>query len=199
MLTIELRDRQLQRCCDALSAVDADAPTLCEGWTAHDLAIHLWAIKHDPLSWPGIAVPALAGTTATRADRIRGRWTYPELVARLRADSGRIACMPLDRFEGHRHALGEYYVHSQDVARPNGLRQEPPDEPLEDALWLRARKAARLLHSRPTPGLVLERERGVSVQVTRGDPALILRGKPTELLCWVYGRRSVADVAVHRV
>ena len=109
-MTADLRDRQFRQCCDALEQVSADAPTLCEGWAAHDLAIHLWTLKHDPLGWPGIVVPALAATTARRADRIRRRWSYVELVARLRAERGDMACMPFDRFGGHRHALGEYYT-----------------------------------------------------------------------------------------
>lgn len=59
-MTAALRDEQLSRCCDALAAVERDAPTLCEGWSAHDLALHLWVLKH-PLAWPGIGVPALDG------------------------------------------------------------------------------------------------------------------------------------------
>jgi hypothetical protein len=68
-VTAYLRDRQLRRCCDALNQVSADAPTLCAGWSAHDLAIHLWTLKHDPLGWPGIAFPVLAATATRRADR----------------------------------------------------------------------------------------------------------------------------------
>lgn len=197
-VTAELRDRQLWLCCDALDQVSADAPTLCEGWAAHDLAIHLWTLKHDPLGWPGIALPALAATATRRADRIRRRWSYGELVARLRADRGDIACMPLDRFSGHRHALGEYFVHTQDVVRANDLRQEEPSNELEDALWLRVQVAARQLYRRRSPGLVLATNDGRSAHVTGSTPMTVVTGPPSELMCWVYGRAAVADVAVRQ-
>ena len=197
-MTAELRDRQLRRCCDALDQVAADAPTLCEEWAAHDLAVHLWTLKRDPLGWPGIVIPALATTASRRADHLRGRWSYAELVARLRAEQGGIACMPLDRFEGHRHALGEYFVHTQDVVRANGLDQDTPDDELEDALWLRVQVAARHLHRRRTPGLVLERPDGRSAQVTGRAPRTVVKGAPSELMCWVFGREAVAHVTVQR-
>ncbi|MEO6606040.1 MAG: maleylpyruvate isomerase family mycothiol-dependent enzyme [Aeromicrobium sp.] len=197
-MTAALRDRQLQRCCDALDQVSGGAPTLCEGWLAHDLAIHLWTLKHDPLGWPGIAVPSLAATVTWRADRIRRRWSYAELVARLRVGLGGIACMPFDRFEGHRHALGEYFVHTQDVVRANGLDQEKPGTDLEDALWLRVQVAARQLHRRHTPGLVLETTDGRSAQVTGGAPTTFITGCPSELMCWAYGREGIADVTIRR-
>ncbi len=195
-MTAYLRDRQLRRCCDAFDQVSADAPTLGAGWSAHDLAIHLWTLKHDPLGWPGIVVPALAATAGRRADRLRDRWSYPELVARLRAGPGAIACMPLDRFEGHRHALGEYFIHTQDVARANGLDQEEPESRMEDALWLRVQVAARQLHHRRTPGLVLESKGRSSAHVTKGPTTTVVSGAPSELLCWVYGRQEVAVVTI---
>lgn len=195
-MTADLRDRQFRQCCDALDQVSADAPTLCEGWAAHDLAIHLWTLKHDPLGWPGIVLPALAATTTRRADRIRRRWSYVELVARLRAERGDMACMPFDRFGGHRHALGEYFVHTQDVVRANGLRQEEPNDELEDALWLRVQAAARELHRRGSPGLVLETRDGRSAHVARRPPMTVVTGLPSELMCWVYGRQAVADVTI---
>ena len=65
-----------------------------------------------------MVLPVLAPLTRQRAELIRRRWPYEDLIDQLRSESGAIACMPLDRWEDHRHALGEYYVHTQDVARP---------------------------------------------------------------------------------
>lgn len=197
----ELRDRELGRLCDVLDAVEPTAPTLCAGWDAHDLAVHLWVIKHDPASWPGVAVPALAPITRRRSAAIRQRWSYPEIVAVLRHGGGDVASMPGDHREGHRHALGEYYVHAQDVARPNGVRQARPDVQLQEALGLRVRRAARQLFWRPWPqkrGLVLEWPGRGRVRIT-GDGRLgsvVVVGEPSELLCWVHGRRDVANVTV---
>ncbi len=196
MSTADIRDRQLDRCCDALAAVDADAATLCAGWSAHDLAIHLWCIKRDPLAWAGLVLPVLSPLTQQRAELIRRRWSYAELISHLRSESGSIACMPLDRWEDHRHSLGEYYVHTQDVARPNSVPQPAPDAELQEALWLRAGAAARALRRRLPKGLVLQDPDGRRTKPGRGHPDIVVTGAPTELICWVYGRQSEAAVTV---
>jgi hypothetical protein len=143
-----------------------------------------------------VAVPRFAGLTARRADALRNRWPYLDLAARLRRDGGRIASMPFDALEGHRHALGEYYVHTQDVARPAGLGQPEPDPALEETLWLRTCAVSRALRRRLGPGLELVHLDGRRHAVSRGPTSLIVRGRPSELLCCVYGRRQVADVTV---
>ncbi len=197
-MSADLRDRQLQRCCDVLTVARADAPTLCEGWTAHDLAIHLWQLKHDPLAWPGIAVPPLRRLSDHRADIVRRRWPYLELIEQLRGQFGPLPCMPLDRFTGNGHALGEYFIHTQDVARPNGLEQPAPDDALQEALWLRCIAAARVLRGKQPAGLVLEHTDGRRQLIGRATGKTIVSGLPSELLCWVSGRRSVADVTVRQ-
>ena len=58
-----------------------------------------------------MVLPVLAPLKRQRVERIRSRWSYEDLIVQLRSESGAIACMPLDRWEDHRHALGEYYVH----------------------------------------------------------------------------------------
>ena len=194
--TAEIRDRQLQRCCDALAAVRPDAATLCSGWSAHDLALHLWSIKREPLTWAGTVLPVLAPLTRRRTELIRRRWAYEDLIAQLRSESGAIACMPLDRWEDHRHALGEYYVHTQDVARPHSVLQPTPDDELQEALWLRTRTAARILRRRLPAGLVLEHPDGRRAASGRGRPVVVVSGAPSELICWVYGRQLVAAVTV---
>lgn len=191
-----LRDRQLQRCCDVLAAVEPAATTLCVGWSAHDLAIHLWLIKRDPTAWPGMVVPLLAPLTKHRGEVVRHRWAYEELLGRLRSTSGSIACMPLDGREDHRHALGEYYVHTQDVARPHQVDQSAPDDALQEALWLRSRTAARILRRRLPAGLVLEHPDGRRAVIGQAGPPITVSGAPSELICWVYGRRSVASVTI---
>ncbi len=195
---VDRRDRQKDRLCDALESVEPTAPTLCEGWDAHDLAVHLWVLKHDAVSWPGAFLPPLAAVATRRARDIRARWRYDELVRRLRADAGSIACMPGDSLEGHRHALGEYFVHTLDVTRANDLPEATPDADLQDALWKRVQVAAPMLRWRSTPGLILRRPDGASVRVGRPAwrPGPVVTGEPGELMCWVYGRERAADVTV---
>lgn len=196
MSTVDLRDRQLQRCCDALESVNPFAATLCAGWSAHDLALHLWCIKREPLTWPGMVLPVFAALMNRRIELVRRRWSYGQLTDQLRSRTGAIGCMPLDHWEDHRHSLGEYYVHTQDVARLHGVREPPADDELQEALWLRSCTAARILRRRLPAGLVLEHPDGRRSGDNRGRPEVVVSGEPTELICWVYGRQSVAAVTV---
>ncbi|MCE1179227.1 MAG: maleylpyruvate isomerase family mycothiol-dependent enzyme [Micrococcales bacterium] len=194
-MTAALRDRQLQRLCDAFEAAGPDAPTLCEGWDVHDLAVHIWQLGHDPLAWPGIALRRLEPLTAWRTSRTRRRVGFAELVDLLRSGSGALAAMPTDALEGHRHALGEYYMHTQDVVRANGIREPRPDEQLEAALWLRVQRATPILRG-DLPGLVLRRPGGGHAQVVAGPRSVEVVGPASELIVWVYGREDVARVEV---
>lgn len=196
-MTRKLRDERYAVFCETLAAVPPDAPTLCEGWTAHDLAAHVWIIKRVPSAWPGMTLPLLAGVTVARLTQVKERWSYPELIDRLRQHGPAIAAMPGDAFEGHRHALGEYVVHTEDILRANDL-PAPPDTPaLRNALWRRAALAAWALHGRGPEGLLLQRPRGGDVIVVRSRPGGIsVIGEPIEVLLWVHGRESAADVEI---
>lgn len=196
-MTAALRDAQFQLLLDVLEQVDGTAPTLCEGWDAQELAIHLWQLHRDPIAWIGTSVRASGGITKRRAAETRARWSYAELLGRLRELPAAIPCMPDDRFEACRHALGEYWIHTQDVARPNGVEQPEPSFELECALWKRASVAGLALHALRTPGLVIAWP-GVSArQITPGrTPRVRVEGRPGEVMLWLYGRTSAADVRV---
>lgn len=191
-MTAALRRRELARLCDAFDALPAEAPTCCEGWTAHDLAVHLWQLHHDPKAWVLEFVGGAAGERHRARQREGG--DYADLVAELRMCTGPVACMLGDRFEGWRHAIGEYFVHRQDLIRANDLPPDEIDEPLAEALWLRAGVAARSLRAFPR-GVILEHEDGRRQRIGFA-PDRIVRGRPEELICWVYGRR--ADVEERR-
>lgn len=196
-MSARLRDDQRAALCDALDAVEATAPTLCEGWDAHDLAVHMWVLKHDPLSWPGVAVPALAGG---RSDRVKRRWPYRSLVDRMRRGTGSLPCLPLDRWSGHRHALGEYFIHTEDVRRANGLPRRAQPADVEDALWIRGQRAASQLHAaqrlqgRRPETVRLSAPGQTPYTVGPATPTTFVHGLPSEVLLWIYGRRGVAVV-----
>lgn len=196
-MTEALRDAQLAQLCDVLDRVGPDAATLCEGWDAHDLAAHILHLHRDPVAWAGIVMPGERGERLVRArlDRVRERWSFAELVERLRGLAGPVACMPTDRLEGFRHAFGEYFIHTQDVARANGLELPEPTHEARCALWRRVQAAAPVLRGRDETGLVLDWPRRATALVTKGRPGgLIVSGEPEEVMLWVYGREAVARV-----
>jgi len=133
-MTAELRDAQRDEFCQVLAMVPPDSPTLCAGWTAFDLAAHVWLLNHGPRSWLGIVLPPLAWFTTSEIRRVRQRFSYAGLVEEIRTGPASLKCMPTDSWEDHRHALGEYFIHTEDVRRPNRLPRQEISAELAEAL-----------------------------------------------------------------
>lgn len=197
--------------CDALASVPPDAPTLCAGWNAHDLATHVWQLSHDPVALIVDSVPQFAAASMQRTRRLQSRTSYAQAVAALREGDGAIACMPGDALEHCRHSIGEYSVHAADVRRANGLSTPEPSAELAEQLWRRAIRAGRWLRRASRAPIVLERVEGAGDEVVvarariargradargRSAGATAVRGAPLELLLWVHGRETAADVRI---
>ena len=118
---------------DLLAAVGPDAPTMCEGWTARDLAAHLVIRERRPDALPGIFVPALAGYTE-RVQNAQAAIDYRSLVelVRHRPPWWHPARLPaIDQ----KMNLMEYAIHAEDVrqANPDADLPDAPEEVLRDA------------------------------------------------------------------
>lgn len=189
--------QQREALCDSLLEVAPGAPTLCEGWNAHDLAAHLWVRENDPISLPGMFAPPLAGLTDARMARAKARWSYGGLVEVIRQGPPRLSAFGLPGVDEAANPL-EYLVHTEDVRRPNGLERRTFDPALQDWVWRRVKGAAKLLFRGGDDGLVLERTasqgRGEAFRVRPGSLTVTVVGEPVELLMYAFGRRSDADV-----
>jgi uncharacterized protein (TIGR03085 family) len=168
-----------------------DAPTLCEGWTTHDLIAHLWVREHEPAAGPGLVIPALHGITARREAAARARMAYPDLLAAVAAPAG-IFALAEDAMNLH-----ECFVHHEDIRRANGLGPRPTEPELADALWRGLRRMAPIMFRR-AKGLSVELERpdGATINArpfTKG-PRVVVRGEVTELFLLGFNRKSAADV-----
>lgn len=182
--------------CDALLEAGPDAPTLCEGWTTHDLAIHLWQREADPVSAAGMFVAPLRSVAAKRAADLRARWSFQELVYRLRSGPVWWSAFALPGVDELANGV-EYFVHHEDVRRAQGdatPRQMPVEA--QDLLWKRLTGMSRMLLRPATVGIVLERETGESIHATAGNPIVTIIGEPAELLLYAFGRTSVAQVRI---
>ncbi len=175
--TIDKQERS--QLCDLFIELGPDAPTLCEGWTTADLAAHLVLREHFK-KWPKerLAVEKAKGFTAL-VDQIRGGaplipWQVP----------------------GIRNLLNgiEYFIHHEDVRRANGraIRENNPE--LQDLCWrmtgFTGRRVARSV--RPF-GLKLESS-GSRVRSFGSGESATLGGPPTEIVLYLSGRRSAAQV-----
>jgi uncharacterized protein (TIGR03085 family) len=168
------------------------APTLCEGWTTADLAAHLYVREQKPFVAPGAIVRRLAPLTERAMQSAKGELGYAGLIASLRQGPP----MPMRLFDAQMNTA-EYFVHHEDVRRAVPDWEPRQDPALEAALWPLIRRGSWLLTRHVSgAGLRVEAPGFGSVTPRRGQPAAVLRGRPQELVLYLFGRKSVADVAL---
>jgi uncharacterized protein (TIGR03085 family) len=178
---------------DALTAADPDAPTLCAGWTARDLAAHLVVRERRPDAGPGILLPPLAGWTE-RVRRGYARRPYPDLVASIRSGPRLPSWAALPRIDALFN-LAEHFVHCEDVRRaaPGWAPRELPAA-RQEAFWSILRARGRLFFRRSPVGVTLADTGGRTVRAIDREPGVVLRGAPAELLLFAFGRTGHAVV-----
>ena len=181
--------------CATAEEVGPGAPTLCEGWTVHDLVVHLLVREGSPAA-VGIVVRPLGGLLE-RATRRLEQEELPVLVERLRHGPPVWSPFAVPRL-GELHNQLELFVHHEDIRRaqpawqPRALARGD-----EDAIWRAVRHPAKGLvaRSRAGVGVVAERsDTGESVSLTRDPGTVTLRGLPSELTLFLFGRQAHARV-----
>jgi uncharacterized protein (TIGR03085 family) len=182
--------------CDLMYTLGPKAPTLLEPWTTHDLAAHLVLREHDYRAAPGLVVPGAWARFAERRRTALARTDYAELLATIRSGPPR----GFFRIGWVRRVpnLNEFFVHHEDVRRANGLAPRPHAAALDEALWRNIR-LARWFLARRLRGVGLELEWAGTARVLRarrGTPTARVTGLPGELLLYLFGRRSAANVEV---
>ncbi|NEB79600.1 TIGR03085 family protein [Streptomyces sp. SID14478] len=178
---------------DLLEAAGPEAPTLCEGWTARDLAAHVVVRERRPDAASGAFVKPLA----SRLERVRGEFRekpYEELIQLIRTGPPRFSPFSLKQIDEAANAV-EFYVHAEDVRRaqpdwsPRAL-----DPVFSEALWSRLERMARMVGRKAPVGVVLRRPDGQTAVAHRGTPVVTVTGEPAELLMYVFGRQDAANV-----
>jgi uncharacterized protein (TIGR03085 family) len=191
-------DDERSALCSLLDELGPSAPTLLDGWSAHDLAAHIVLRERDLVAAPCLVLPGPFGRFAERrrvelADRHGFSW----LVARIRSGPppGFFRLGWVRSFAN----LNELFVHHEDVRRANGRARRVLERDMDVALWHNVRRGSRYLSRRlRRQGLELEwTGHAPPHTVRRGVAAVRLRGDPGELLLFLFGRQAVADVELH--
>jgi len=181
--------------CDALLTVGPEATTLCEGWTAHDLAAHIWLRENEPLASLGNVVPPLKERADARLEQFKQQLQYDELVELIRRGPSRFSAFRLPGADEAANSL-EFLIHGMDARRPNGVPEPARDTSYLDWAWNKLVKAAGLLMRGGSVAQVLEREGRPDqfVRVGRGNRIVTVIGRPDELMLYAFGRREAAEV-----
>ena len=182
--------------CDLFDELGPDQPTLCEGWSTYDLAVHLYVREADPMAGPGIMIAALAETTQRRMKRAKERYSFTEVVDKVRNGPPPISIYAFPKF-GHQLNTSEYFVHHEDVRRAQptyDIRTLPADQ--EAGLWKSIRLGAKTLTRKAPSGLVLRLPDGTTSVAKRPTElgSVTITGAPAELVLFCMGRQQVADV-----
>lgn len=195
-MTPELDVRERQELCDLLVRLGPAAPTLCDGWTTADLAAHLVVRERRPQSLPGILLGGRLEsiTRRTMADELAGG--YDRVIERIRSGPPKLLHIAPLRYAAN---LAEFTIHHEDVRRANGFgpRRDRPD--LDDAIWTLLGRLAPLMVTRARLRPISLNLRAPEVgerQVGRGNRRVAITGQPIELLLYLYGRTSVAEVEI---
>jgi uncharacterized protein (TIGR03085 family) len=170
--------------------VGPDAPTLCEGWQAKDLAAHLVLRDRRPDAAGGIMISALA----PRTERIQAEYAgkpWDELVDLVRTGPpgwSPFAIGPLNELVNGT----EYFIHHEDVRRAvDGWKPRPADPKRDEGLWRALRFAARRSYRNSVVGVLLRRPDGETIVGKRGPQAVTISGEVGELLLHAFGRDAV--------
>ncbi|GEE02556.1 TIGR03085 family protein [Gordonia spumicola] len=179
-----------------LRSVGPDAPTMCEGWTARDLAVHL-AIRERRLdAAAAMVLPPLAGH-ARSVEASYAAKPWPVLMRTvLDGPPWYSPFRPLDAVVN----LAEMFVHHEDLLRGGADRNGPflprklspeMNRALETPLSVMGRLTLAKSPARVTLGSPDGRE---LLTVGRGE-AVTVTGTVGELLLFAFGRAPV-DVTV---
>lgn len=169
-----------------MRAAGPDAPTLCEGWTARDLAAHLVVRERRLDAAPGILVPQLAGYTAKVQKQVTAATDWAELVNQIAA--GPPLYSPFKLLDPLVN-VGEMFIHNEDVRRA-----QPDWEPREldadtaKALARMVPNMARMAMRHPPARVSLTTPDGRTLATVGSGAAVTVTGDPGELLLFAAGR-----------
>jgi uncharacterized protein (TIGR03085 family) len=207
------RDQRLALC-DTLEEAGPDAPTLCAGWTALNLAAHLVLREHRLDASAGIPGGPLAGHTARVQDRLASQRSFPELVETIRNGPPRLSPWAIPALDERANTV-EFFVHNEDVRRAApDWRPREISPGLSDALWARLRVAKLTMRKVPL-GIEFARNDDAAgatggtggtgpgsageapdfrMTIRHGTPVVTVIGPPAELTLWAMGRTAAAKV-----
>ena len=178
---------------DLLENHGPDAPTLCEGWLARDLAAHVLLRERRGDAAAGQFIKQLR----PRLERVRDEFMakpYEELVQLIRQGPPRSSPFALKQLDEAANTV-EFYVHAEDIRRAQSdWTPRTLDPVFQNALWSRLEKTAKVFGRKSPVGLVLRRPDGQTVVARKGTPVVTVTGEPAELLLYVFGRQRVAQV-----
>jgi uncharacterized protein (TIGR03085 family) len=163
-----------------------EAPTLCEGWDARDLAAHLVVRERRLDAAPGILIPALADYTERVQKQVSSSTDWDALVGQV-AD-GPPLYSPFKLLDPIAN-VAEMFIHHEDVRRAQpGWEPRRLDEATVSALRRPVAMMARMTLRKAPAKVVLRTPQGNTLATAGRGQQLTVTGEPGELLMFAAGR-----------
>jgi uncharacterized protein (TIGR03085 family) len=176
---------------ETMRAVGPEAPTLCSGWKARDLAAHLVIRERRPDAAAGIMVPGLSGYTAKVQDQVADSTDWDELLDKIA--SGPPTLSPFKLLDPVAN-MAEMFIHHEDLRRAQpGWEPRTLEEPAAKSLGRTLKLMARMTLAKAPVRVALRTPEGDTALVTGKGPAVTVTGKPEELLLFAVGREARVD------
>ncbi len=166
--------------------VPPDAPTLCEGWDARDLAAHLVVRERRLDAAPGIMIPALADYTARVQEQVAASTDWDVLLERVA--EGPPLYSPFKLLDPVANPA-EMFIHHEDVRRAKPeWEPRPLDEQTTAALRRPVAMMARMTLRKAPAKVVLRTLQGDTLATAGRGPEVLVTGDVGELLMFAAGR-----------
>ena len=181
--------------CDLFDEVGPDAPTLCAGWTARDLAAHLVIRERRADASIGIVAKPLAGwTERVQAGEAKREWA--DLVGRVRDGAPWYSAFSIGKVDEMANGA-EYFIHHEDVRRAaEGWEPRVLSDRDERFLWAVVSKRGSAFFKSAPVGVTLRTPEGREAVAKASEPGrtVVITGPPSELALFAFGRKDHARV-----
>ena len=174
----------------ALEELGPDAPTLCEGWLTKDMAAHVYVRERRPDAALGVLpLGPLSAYTDRVMKSVLAAQGYDGLLSKLREPAPILRALHIDE------AINtvEFFVHTEDVRRPNKMPEREMPEEFERKIGRRMAQQGRMSFRRVGARVRLVPTVGEPVEFGKG-PLVEVHGKPSELLLLAFNRKADAKV-----
>ncbi|MHC9291262.1 TIGR03085 family metal-binding protein [Mycobacterium sp. LTG2003] len=185
---MSIAQRERAALVESMRAAGPDAPTLCEGWNARDLAAHLVVRERRLDAAPGILVPKLAGYTAKVQQQVTDSTDWATLVDQIA--SGPPLFSPFKVLDPLVN-VAEMFIHNEDVRRAQpDWEPRVLDDATVNALSRQVATMARMSMAKSPARVSLRTPEGKTLATVGSGPAVTVTGAPGELLMFAAGREQ---------
>jgi uncharacterized protein (TIGR03085 family) len=180
--------------CDLLDDVGPHAPTLCDSWDTSRLAAHLFLRESSSLE---LLRTVFSTWAAPVLDEVVRDHDFTEMVTCLREGPSPLSVLAVPQVDRVASAL-EFFVHHEDVRRATlGWTVRDLPAHTQDEIWSRLRWTAKVLMRRsPVSATLTRTDTDDAVSAAKGPDTVVIRGLPSELALFAFGRKEVARIEV---